>query len=111
MSAPVETQAARTVLAWQRTGLGVLAVAGLLLRTAVDRDALPVAAVATVVALAGLVVLGVLSRRRAVSAQRAADLAADARAPRQATLATGLVLLTGGCALVAVLLGGVDPSA
>ena len=106
MSAPAETQAARTVLAWQRTGLGFLGVAGLLLRAAVEHDDLPVVAVASVVALAGLVVLGLLTRRRAVSAQRAADVAGDARAPRTAAVATGLVLVTGVGALVADLLVG-----
>ena len=107
MTAPVETQAARTVLAWQRTGLGVLGVAGLLLRAAVQRGELVLVAPAAVVAGAGLVVLGVLTRRRAVTAQRAADRAGDARAPRTAALATGLVLLCGVCALVTdVLLRG-----
>ncbi|MEU2350474.1 DUF202 domain-containing protein [Modestobacter sp. NPDC049651] len=104
MSAPVETQAARTVLAWQRTGLGVLGVAALLLRAAVEHGDLPVAAIGSGVALAGLVVLGVLTRRRAVAAQRAADAEGDARAPRAAAVATGLVLLTGVGALTADLL-------
>ena len=104
MTVPRETQAARTALSWQRTGLGVLGVAGLLLRAAVEHADLLLVAVAAVVAVAGLVVLGVLARRRAVSGQRAADHAGDARAPRTAAVATALVLLTGGCALVADLL-------
>ena len=35
MTPPVETQPARTALAWQRTGLGMLLVAGLLARSTV----------------------------------------------------------------------------
>ena len=96
-----ETQPARTVLAWQRTGLGVLAVAGLLLRSAVVHDRPAVLASAAVVAAAGLVVLGVLIRRRATSAQRAAGTAGDARAPRLAAGVTGLVVLCAACALAA----------
>jgi putative membrane protein len=96
-----ETQPARTVLAWQRTGLGVLAVAGLLLRSAAVHDDVVVLALATVVAAAGLVVLGVLTRRRAGTAQRAASRSEDARAPRLAAGVTGLVVLCAACALVA----------
>ena len=96
-----ETQPARTVLAWQRTGLGVLAVAGLLLRSAVVHDEPAVLALSAVVAAAGLVVLGVLTRRRATSAQRAAGNAGDARASRLAAGVTGLVLLCAACALAA----------
>ncbi|GAB4082554.1 hypothetical protein GCU67_11310 [Modestobacter muralis] len=96
-----ETQPARTVLAWQRTGLGVLAVAGLLLRSAAVHGRPAVLALAAVVAASGLVVLGVLTRRRAGSAQRAAGRAGDARAPRLAAVATGLVVLCAVCALAA----------
>jgi len=94
-----ETQPARTVLAWQRTGLGVLGVAGLLLRSAAVHGRPAVLALAAVVAGAALVVLGVLTRRRAASAQRAADRSGDARAPRLAAAATGLVVLCAACAL------------
>ena len=96
-----ETQPARTVLAWQRTGLGVLAVAGLLLRSAVVHERPAVLVLAAVVAAAGLVVLGVLVRRRAGSAERAAAGAGDARAPRLAAGVTGLVVLCAACALAA----------
>jgi putative membrane protein len=95
------TQPARTVLAWQRTGLGVLAVAGLLVRSAAAHGRPVVLALAAVVAGAGLVVLGVLTRRRAVSAQQAAAHAGDARAPRLAAGVTGLVVLCAACALAA----------
>ena len=96
-----ETQPARTALAWQRTGLGVLAVAGLLLRSAAVEGRPVVLALAAVVAGAGLVVLGVLARRRAGSALRAAQRSGDARAPRLAAGATGLVVLCAACALAA----------
>jgi putative membrane protein len=99
-----ETQAARTVLAWQRTGLGVLAVAGLLMRSAVVHDRPAVLALAAVVAAAGLVVLGLLTRRRAATSQQAAVRAGDARAPRLVAGATGLVVLCAACALAADLL-------
>ena len=99
-----ETQPARTVLAWQRTGLGVLAVAGLLLRSAAVHDLPAVLALAAVVALAGLAVLGVLTRRRAGTAQQAAARSGDARQPRVATAVTGLVVLCAVCALAADLL-------
>ena len=96
---PVETQPARTALAWQRTGLGVLAVAGLLLRSAAVHGLPVVLGLATVVAGAGLVVLGVLAPRRAAGAQRVAARAGDARAPRSVAVATGLVVLCAACAL------------
>jgi uncharacterized membrane protein YidH (DUF202 family) len=100
---PGGTQAARTVLAWQRTGLGVLAVAGLLLRSAVVHESVAVLALAGAVAAGGLAVLGVLTRRRAGAAQRAASRSADARAPRLAAGVTGLVVLCAVCALAAEL--------
>ncbi|MFQ1003510.1 DUF202 domain-containing protein [Modestobacter sp. SSW1-42] len=96
-----ETQPARTVLAWQRTGLGVLAVAGLLLRSAAVHDRPAVLVLAAVVAAAGLLVLGVLTRRRAGTAQQAAGRSGDGRAPRLAAGATGLVVLCAACALAA----------
>jgi len=103
VTGPVETQPARTALAWQRTGLGVLLVAGLLGRGAAMDGELLLVVPAAVAALAGLVVLGVLGPRR----QRAADAAArggrDARAPGTVALATGLVVLTAVCALGAEL--------
>ena len=98
---PGETQPARTVLAWQRTGLGVLAVAGLLLRSAAVHEDVVALALAAVVAAVGLVVLGVLTRRRAGAAQRAAARSDDARAPRLAAGVTWLVVLCAVCALAA----------
>ena len=105
MSGPgVETQPARTALAWQRTGLGLLLVAGLLARSAVLHESLPLVVPTALVALAGLVVLGVLVPRRQRGGQAAADAEGDARAPRAAALVTGLVVLAAVCGLAADLL-------
>ena len=100
-SASVETQPARTTLAWQRTGLGLLLVAGLLARTAAEELELLVVVPAGVVAVAGLVVLGVLLPRRQRAGQLAADTAGDARSRRSAAVATGLVVLAAACGLAA----------
>ena len=101
MSGPVETQPARTALAWQRTGLAMLLVAGLLARSAVLHESLLLVVPAGVVAVAGLAVLGLLVPRRQRAGQTAADTDADARAPRAAALVTGLVVLTALCGLAA----------
>ena len=99
-----ETQPARTALAWQRTGLGLLVVAGLLLRAAaVDGDPLSVLP-AGVVAVAGVSVLGVLAPRRRRASQLAADAGSCTQAPRPAAYATGLVVLAAVCGLVAEVL-------
>lgn len=99
-----ETQPARTALAWQRTGLGLLVVAGLLLRAAaVDGDPLLVLP-AGVVAVAGLAVLGVLTPRRRRATQADADAGAGGQATRAAAVVTGLVVLTALCALASELL-------
>ena len=99
--APIETQPARTALAWQRTGLGLLLVAGLLARSAVLHESVLVVVPAGVVAVAGLVVLGLLVPRRQRAGQAAADSGGDARAPRPAALVTGLVVLAAVCGLAA----------
>ena len=104
MTGPGETQPARTALAWQRTGLSVLAVAGLLARGAAVQGDLVLVAPAAVAAVAGLVVLGVLAPRRQRSSDSAARTDGDARAPGPAALATGLVVLIALCGLAAELL-------
>jgi putative membrane protein len=103
VSGPVETPPARTALAWQRTGLGLLLVAGLLARSAAVRDELLLVVPAAVVAVAGLVVLGVLGPRRQRSTDAAARTGRDVRSPGAAAVATGLVVLTAVCALGAEL--------
>ncbi|WP_369140676.1 DUF202 domain-containing protein [Modestobacter versicolor] len=104
MSSPGGTQPARTALAWQRTGLGVLLVAGLLARAAAERGDLRLVAPAAVVAVAGLVVLGLLAPRRQRETERAARTGADGRAPRATVQVTGLVVLVAACALAGELL-------
>ena len=64
MSSPAETQAARTALSWQRTGLSLLLVAGLLARGAAVHGELLLVVPAAVVAGAAVVVLGVLGPHR-----------------------------------------------
>ena len=103
-SPALETQAARTALAWQRTGLGLLLVAGLLARSAVVHESLPLVVPTGVAAVAGLVVLGWFVPRRQRDGQAAADAGGDARAPRAAAQATGLVVLAALCGLAADLL-------
>lgn len=99
-----ETQAPRTTLAWQRTGFGVLVVAGLITRAAAVSDDPLLLVPATVVALAALWVLGGLTRRRQRSAQAAAD-AGGAGVDRAGVRAgTALVVLTAVAALVAEVL-------
>ncbi|GAB3358078.1 hypothetical protein [Modestobacter lapidis] len=99
-----ETQPARTALAWQRTGLGLLLVAGLLTRAAaVDGDPLLVLP-AGVVAVAGIAVLGVLTPRRRHASQQAAAAGSAGQSPRAAAVATGLVVLAALCGLATQLL-------
>ena len=98
-----ETQPERTVLSWQRTGLGVLAVAGLLARAAVDGGAPVRLAVAGAVALLGLGVLGGLAPLRARAVQRAIERGGDVAVPRSALLVTAVVVTVAAASLVAVL--------
>jgi putative membrane protein len=104
VSSPAETQAARTALSWQRTGLSLLLVAGLLARGAAVHGELLLVVPTSVVAVAALVVLGVLGPRRRRNGDVAARAGGDARAPRAAAAATGLTVLAALCALVAELL-------
>jgi uncharacterized membrane protein YidH (DUF202 family) len=101
---PRETQAPRTALAWQRTGLSMLLVAGLLARGAAVQGELLLVVPATVVAVAGLVVLGLTGPRRQRDGAAAAGSGGDARAPGSAVLITALVVLTALCALAAQLM-------
>jgi hypothetical protein len=105
VSGPVETQPARTALSWQRTGLSLLLVAALLARAAAVQEELLLVVPTAVVTVAGLVVLAVLGPRRGRQGEVAARAGGDARAPRTAVAATGLVVLAALCALAAELLG------
>ena len=104
MSGPVETQPARTTLAWQRTAVSMLGVAGLLARGAVVERQVLLVVPAAVVAVAGLVVLGVLAPRRQRNGEAVSRAGGDVRSPGTAATATALVVLTSLCALGAELL-------
>ncbi|WP_299956066.1 DUF202 domain-containing protein [uncultured Modestobacter sp.] len=95
-----ETQPDRTALSWQRTGLSMLLVAGLLTRSAAVHDDLRLVVPAAVTAIAALALLGTVTPRRQRDGQAAAGTGGDARAPRTAALATGLVVLAALCGLV-----------
>jgi putative membrane protein len=100
---PAETQPERTALAWQRTGLGVLGVAGLVAHRAVEHENRLLLVVAGAAALLGLGVLGGLApvRYRQVLRRRAAGLPMPARGPL--TAATAAVVLTALAAAAAVI--------
>ena len=101
---PGETQPERTALAWQRTGLGVLAVGGLLAHGALTGHRVALVVLAGVVALLALAVLGRLAplRYRQVRATVASGTGADAA--RAVATVAGVVLLTGASGLTAVVL-------
>lgn len=89
---PAETQPQRTALAWQRTGLGLLGVAGLLASRALLTGRLPALVPAAVVAVLGLAVLGVLAPRRSRATARALAAGRTTSAPGAAGLVTAAVV-------------------
>ncbi len=102
MTPPVETQPERTALSWQRTGLGVMAVAGLVAHGAVERENRVLLVVAGAAALLGLGVLGGLAPVRYRRLQRrAADRAAST--PGLVAAVTVVVVLVALAAAAAVL--------
>jgi putative membrane protein len=100
---PAETQPERTALAWQRTGLGVLAVAGLLGHRAVEQERPALLVLAGAGALLGLVVLGALAPLRYRHVRRRVAVGTGAAAPRLVAGVTTTVLLVAAAAAVAVL--------
>ncbi|WP_116449705.1 DUF202 domain-containing protein [Blastococcus litoris] len=104
MTAPVETQPDRTALAWQRTGLGVLAVAGLLGHRAVRESQPVVLLLAGAAALLGLAVLGALAPARDRDVRRKVAAGRGAAAPWSAACVTATVLVVGVLTAVAVVL-------
>jgi putative membrane protein len=102
-SGQVETQPERTALAWQRTGLGVLGVAGLLGHRAVENGRPLLLVVAGLGALLGLGVLGGLAPVRYRQARRRIAADTDVAAPGMAAAGTATVLLAGVAAAVTVL--------
>jgi putative membrane protein len=103
VSTPAETQPERTALAWQRTGLGMLAVAGLLAHRAVEEERPVLLVLAGTAALLGLVVLGALAPVRYRGVRRRVAEGTGAAAPRLVAGVTAAVLLVGAAAAVAVL--------
>jgi putative membrane protein len=99
-----ETQPERTALAWQRTGLGVLAVSGLLAHAALSSGRMALVVLAGLVALAGLTVLGGLAPLRYRQVRRAVGAGAGAPAGRAVAGVTALVVLAAAVAVAAVLL-------
>ncbi|MCA0144658.1 DUF202 domain-containing protein [Blastococcus sp. LR1] len=99
----VETQPERTALAWQRTGLGVLAVAGLLGHRALHIGSPTLLVAAGAVALLGLAVLGALAPLRYRQVRGRVERGRAVCDPWVARAVTATVLLTAVAAAVAVL--------
>ena len=99
-----ETQPERTALAWQRTGLGVLAVAGLLAHAALRHGGPVLLVLGGIVALLGLGVLGGLAPGR--YSQVRTRVAADSpmAAPGPVVAVAVAVVLTAVAAAVAVVM-------
>jgi putative membrane protein len=93
-----ETQPERTLLSWQRTGLGVLAVAALLGHRALRTGSTAPLLLAGAVLALGLAVLGGLAPWRARALHRL-----PAPAPVPAALATAAVVTAALAAAAAVL--------
>jgi putative membrane protein len=98
-----ETQPERTALAWQRTGLGVLAVGGLLAHAALTTGRLSLVVLAGAVALLALAVLGGLAPLRYRQVRRTVASDAGASVGRPVAAVAGVVLLVGAAAVAAVL--------
>jgi putative membrane protein len=96
------TQPERTALAWQRTGLGVLAVSGLLGHRAVEEGRPVLLVLAGVAALLGLVVLGALAPVRYRDVRRGVAAGTGVATPRLVAGVTATVLLVTAVAAVAV---------
>jgi len=101
MSRPADVSPAeRTDLAWQRTGIGLLSVGGLLGAKALKSGATALLVVAAVALAIGLTVLGVLAPLRRRSLRR--DDVAAPRAVAAVTTAVVLVAVAAGAAVLAV---------
>ena len=104
MTPPRETQPERTALAWQRTGLGMMAVAVLLAHGALRSGAAAMFLASGAAALLALSVLGGLAPVRYRQVRRAVSDDAAAVAPALAAAVTVAVALTALTALAAPLL-------
>jgi putative membrane protein len=97
---PVE----RTDLAWQRTGLGLLSVGGLLGYRALRSGAAALQVVAVIAGLLGLAVLGVLAPLRYRLLERSRASGHGVSAPATVAVVTAAVVVVALSAMVAVLL-------
>jgi len=104
VTTPAETQPERTALAWQRTGISVLAVAVLLGHRAMRYERPVLLAMAGAAALLGLAVLGALAPARYRQIRRSVAAGTHAAGSRASGTATVVVLLVGVLAAVAVVL-------
>jgi putative membrane protein len=99
-----ETQPERTALAWQRTGLGMMAVAGLLGHGAVEREDPVLLVLAGTAALLALTVLGGLAPVRYRQVRRMVDAGTGAVAPRLGAAEAAVVSLVAVAALAALVI-------
>jgi putative membrane protein len=93
----------RTLLAWQRTGLGLLSVAGLLAYRALSSRTTALLVAAAVAGLLGLGILGVLTPARYRQLQRRRAAGEGVAAPGAAAAVTVAVVLVAVAAAAAVL--------
>jgi putative membrane protein len=98
-----ETPQERTALAWQRTGLGMAAVAGLVAHSAVRSSQPGLLVLAGVAALLGLGVLGGLAPVRYRQIRRRLETGDDLSAPRLVALVTGAIVLVAAAGVAAIL--------
>jgi putative membrane protein len=103
VTGPAETQPERTALSWQRSGLGVVAVAVLIAHRALltGRPALLILAGGTV--LLGLIVLGALAPLRYRRVRRRAAANRTVTDPLPARAVSAVAVLTALAAAAAVL--------
>jgi putative membrane protein len=101
----LETQPERTALAWRRTGLGMLAVAALLVHAAMRKESPVLLGAAYVVALLGLGTLGGLATVRYRRLRRSLDTGTAVSAPGMAASGTAAAVLTAAAAAVGVVAG------
>jgi putative membrane protein len=99
---PPGMQAERTDLAWQRTGLGILAVAGLIGHRAVHAENKTMLVAAGITALVGLGVLGGLAPARAHFVRRRLARDEDVSVRRSVAAVTAAVVAICVAAAVAI---------
>ncbi|TFV90638.1 DUF202 domain-containing protein [Blastococcus sp. CT_GayMR16] len=95
--------AERTDLAWQRTGLGILAVAGLVGHRALTDGSAGLLVAAGIAGLVGIGVLGVLTPWRYRLLQRQRTAGAGVAAPAAMAAVTTAVVLVAVAAAAAVI--------